>query len=73
MPYYYKELIYKKESLFGSLGRNGYIRTKGIAINTCGGEIQINPITSKYRIARCNICIPKEDLQQFINELQKLV
>lgn len=49
-----------------SLGRNGYIKTKGIAYTHNGDIVTIEPIRANGQIGRCSIQIPFEDLLDFV-------
>lgn len=61
------------------LGRNGVYSCKGIEItdmnrpkdNSKYPYIMLEPITSKNKIGRCFIEIPRENIQEVINILEK--
>lgn len=52
-----------------SLGRNGYIKTKGIAYTHNGDIITIEPIRANGQVGRCSIQIPFEDLLDFVETI----
>lgn len=52
-----------------SLGRNGYIKTKGIAYTHNGDIVTIEPIRANGQIGRCSIQIPFEDLLDFVKTI----
>mgnify|MGYP005840440929 CR=1 FL=1 len=43
-----------------SVGRNGTVKTTGIAIQPLGREVWIQPITSKGSTARCVVALPSD-------------
>jgi hypothetical protein len=44
-----------------SIGRNGTIKTSGVAIQTIGKELWLQPITSKQSTARrCCVALPTD-------------
>ena len=54
-------------------GRNGNFSQKGLEIwriNDLDHKIYFTPITSKGKFANCEIQIPKEHLQQLIDNLK---
>lgn len=53
-----------------SLGRNGYIKTKGIAYTHNGDIVTIEPIRANGQIGRCSIQIPFEDLLDFVKIIE---
>lgn len=55
------------------LGRNGKFSASGLGIYPETDRIVLLPITSKARMGRCEIEIPKEDLQTIIIALQRLL
>lgn len=68
------EIIFKdKDKELYSIGRNGAIRTTGVAIFDGGNNIVSCPITSRGKIGNCSISIDKNDLHEIINELTKLL
>ena len=58
-------------------GRNGYFKSSGLYINdnisAKDDFINIYPITSKNKIARCLIEVPKDSIQDLITELKKFI
>lgn len=52
-----------------SLGRNGYIKTKGIAYTHNGDIITIEPLRANGQVGRCSIQIPFEDLLDFVKTI----
>lgn len=56
-------------------GRNGYFKASGIDLLPLDYDkkIIITPLTSKGRLASCDITIPKEDIPELINQLKKLI
>ena len=55
-----------------ALGRNGLVRQKGIQIWDKGnGVLQVYPITSRNTDGKAFIELPKEDIDLFINILNK--
>lgn len=55
-------------------GRNGYFNMKAVEMMDSSTDcIMISPITSKGNSARCDIEIPKENLQEFIDNLKKFL
>lgn len=54
----------------GFLGRNGYYQSRGIEMF---GEsiLYISPITSRGHRGRCEIQIPRENIQELIDILNK--
>lgn len=52
-----------------SLGRNGYIKTKGIAYTHNGDIVTIEPIRANGQVGRCSIQIPFEDLLDFVKTI----
>jgi len=51
-------------------GRNGYFKASGINIIDISDDmIMIAPLTSRNKIGRCDISIPKEDVETFIDAL----
>ena len=66
-----KIINFKKEVEF--LGRNGRFKCTGVSLsNSFEGDIVIEPITSKGLVGRSMIEIPKENLNELIDELKKL-
>ena len=59
------------------LGRNGTYKAKGLDVSMFGNSdyahVDLIPITSKGMLASCTIEIPKNKIQELINELQKLL
>lgn len=55
-------------------GRNGNFKMSGLTAWRDDNlkVIWLEPITSKNRAANCWMVIPEENLQEFINELEKL-
>jgi hypothetical protein len=43
-----------------SVGRNGPVKTCGVAIQTIGKELWLQPITSKQSTARCCVALPTD-------------
>lgn len=43
-----------------SVGRNGTVKTSGIAVQPLGREVWIQPITSKGETARCVVALPAD-------------
>jgi hypothetical protein len=56
------------------LGRNGYFKQSGIQIqdNEFGANVILRPITSKKRIGRASLVIPRKHLAEFIKALQAI-
>lgn len=55
-------------------GRNGSFKSTGVYLsNSFEGDVVIEPITSKGIVGRSQIEIPKESVQEFIDELKQLV
>ena len=52
-----------------SLGRNGYIKTKGISYTHNGDIVTIEPIRANGQIGRCSIQIPFEDLIDLVKTI----
>lgn len=51
-------------------GRNGTFKCKGIEImEISDNRIMLSPVTSLGSIGRCNIDIPFENLQEFVDSL----
>lgn len=66
-------LIYHSKYETRFTGRNGYFKMKGWTLSTYpGGKVMISPLNSRGNMARCDMEIPKEDLDLFIIHLQKL-
>jgi hypothetical protein len=69
-----------REVIFGAdlpeflcLGRNGFIRGKGVQLSPMGDCLFLEPITSKGEVGRCRIVVPLEGgLDGLIAELCKL-
>jgi hypothetical protein len=53
-------------------GRNGTFKCIGVELMECGDRVQISPITSKGQIGRCDIDVPAEDVDAFIEAFQSL-
>jgi hypothetical protein len=55
-------------------GRNGYFQMKGVRVfKTSRNNVMIVPITKRGgNEARCDIEVPMENLEAFIEELKKL-
>lgn len=68
-----EEINYINKKLHRYMGRNGSGWQNGIEIwklNEVNGRLYLNPVNSKNCRANCEIVIPKEHLQEFINKLQ---
>ena len=52
-----------------SLGRNGYIKTKGIAYTHNGDIITIEPLRANGQVGRCSIQTPFKDLLDFVKTI----
>lgn len=53
-------------------GKNGYFSSIGFDLENNKDIITIRPITSKNKIAKCLVQIPKQDIPEFIKQLQQL-
>lgn len=53
-----------------SLGRDGYIKTKGISCTHNGDIVKIEPIRANGQIGQCSIQIPFEDLLAFVKTIE---
>lgn len=51
-------------------GRNGYFQQGGVEVYRSGGIIYIHPLTSKGVPARCEIQIPVDNVEGFIDVLR---
>lgn len=68
-----QKIDYTNKNLYRYMGRNGSGWQNGIEIwriNKLEDRIYLNPVNSKNYRANCEIVIPKEHLQEFINKLQ---
>jgi len=54
-------------------GRNGYFKASGIEIINEGDKATFWPITTRGKAAVCEIQIPKENLKEFIKQLETLL
>ncbi len=69
----------KYDDNYSFMGRNGVFKVKGLDIdsdyNYSGDypKVTLYPITSRGTIASCYIEIPKNKIQELIDELQKLI
>lgn len=64
-----EKFYFETESWF--LGRNGRFRARGLHIyKEENSNIVISPITSKNQVGRCDIAVPEESLEEFINALE---
>lgn len=43
-----------------SLGRNGELKTRGVAVEVMGKEVWLQPVTSSGSIGRCIIAMPSD-------------
>lgn len=66
----FKEIHYKRVVSYN--GKNGWLKCKGIDIMSLGDYIRISPLTSRGLVAKCHIDVPVEEIDNLINELQKL-
>lgn len=68
------EIKFNKIIENGFMGRNGGAKASGITawLGSSQEEVWIEPITSQGKIGNCWIRIPKENIQDFINLLEKL-
>jgi hypothetical protein len=63
------EIRFKRNSKF--LGRNGMFKSTGVVVEeTLDNEVCIAPITTKGKVGRSQIRIPKENIQDLIWTLQ---
>lgn len=65
----------RKERVYFSLGRNGYVQTEGLEIHHAPKEIDqidIYPINSKRYPSRCRITIPKKAIPSLIKALSEI-
>jgi len=62
-----KEINWEKNT--GYLGRNGSFKCNGLSIYHGNDEVFLEPITSKGKIGRCYIRIPKDKLKDFVAAL----
>ena len=72
-----KEIKWKVDGYWAipmSLGRNGYIQTHGLQVQSAPAwdEVEIYPITSKGHKGRCKIKFPKEAIPELIKALQEI-
>lgn len=67
-----KQITFKRITNF--TGRNGYMKQSGIDILplSYSQSILIAPITSKGKVGRCDMEIPKESIDDLIKMLQSL-
>lgn len=72
-------IIYPRPTYFDSKGRNGFLRTTGIAVTDIGkidpddpaGEIQLRPVNSRGEVSEaCQIALRKEAIPRLIEVLQ---
>lgn len=68
-----KTIYFKQPTTF--LGRNGEFTAIGVYFyeSIISDNVRILPLTSKNKTGRCIINVPKAELQEFINVLQKFV
>ena len=55
-----------------AIGRNGYIKARGLRINAYETHIAIFPINSKGEVTNCLIDIPRSSLSELISILEKI-
>jgi hypothetical protein len=67
------EITYNRTINYGVLGRNGTSKTSGISIESTGSTVQLTPLSSKGQLLMAYIDIPKEHIQEIIDELKKYV
>jgi hypothetical protein len=67
------EILFKPSDCH-SLGRNGYIKTHGLIVQSAfgGQEIVIAPITSRKLEGRCHIAFPLHVVREVIDALTKI-
>ncbi len=51
------------------IGRNGCFQCTGVEISNIQGVVTIEPITSKGEVGRCQIEIPQESVNDFVNAI----
>lgn len=66
-----KTFQYSKKVLAGFTGRNGTGNSLGVAVFNTQNDITLNPITGRLGWAKCDMSLPKEDFQRFIDFLQE--
>ncbi len=57
---------------YSTIGRNGVSKSKGLSIYENAGLIEFIPINSKGNETRCQIEIPKENIDDLIEILKTL-
>lgn len=63
---------FQNDKLTSYYGKHGYAKCSGFHFLGGGDNIEITPLTSRGDISRANyIQIPMEEIDNFINELQK--
>ena len=67
-----KKIYFSKQTRF--IGRNGYFKCIGLELTKYDGEniIYVEPITSKNKLGNCQLEIPLEDIDLFIDTLKDL-
>jgi hypothetical protein len=70
-----KRIMFDDKIDIFALGRNGWSKQKGIGFYFYGIStmLEIQPINSRGQFTRCKICLPKENIPEFIKQLQEII
>ena len=65
-------IMFENQETTVSIGRNGSIKTAGVAVFECSNGVTIHPISSRKNIANGCITIPKSEIKRFIKRLEEV-
>lgn len=65
-------MMFENQKTTVSIGRNGSIKTTGVAVFEYSDGVAIHPISSRKNIANGCITIPKSEIKRFIKRLEEI-